>query len=107
MQQIDEEILDAFNSYIVEIVQTEVKKAIDELRLELYRNVKVEDVVTSGTGEDMVVTHATVKDMATGEVIRNVPNESGKTLQKGGMVRLYETGGNYHNKYIGLSFGKE
>lgn len=107
MQQIDEKILDAFNSYIVSIVQTEVRKALDKLSLETYRNVEVVSVVASGDKDNTEVTAATVRDMATGETINDVPNESGKAIQAGDIVRLYETRGNYHNQYIGLSFGKE
>ena len=107
MQQIDEEILDAFNSYIVNIVQTEIKKALDKLALEIFRNVKVTSVISTGSGADTEVSCATVQDMATGEIIKDVPNESGKIIEVGDIVRLYETRGNYHNQYIGLNFGKE
>ncbi len=57
MQQIDEKILDAFNSYIVSIVQTEVRKALDKLSLETYRNVEVVSVVASGDKDNTEVTN--------------------------------------------------
>lgn len=102
MDKINEEILDKFNAYIVSIAQAEVRKILEEMNLEDFRNVKVIGVTSEGQGADTVITHATVEDMVTGETIKNVPNESGKLLEKGDIVRLYETRGNYHNQYIGL-----
>lgn len=100
-----EDTLDVFNEHIRKIVRDEMQKILSKRNIEEYKNVKV--LSREVASDSNTVISATVIDMATGETIKNVPNESGKFLEDGDIVRLYETGGNYHSRYIGLNFGKE
>lgn len=109
---IDGEVLDQFNDFIIQIIDERIQKALNKLKnsTETYRHVKVIDIQneTASTETQKVnVISATVQDMTTKEIIENVPNKSGDVLTVGDIVRLYETNGNYHSQYIGLKCGKE
>lgn len=110
--QYSENTLDQFISLIRQVVREELQREKSNFydSVETCRHVKVLEVnselVNEETGETKTVS-ATVQDMATKEIIEDVSNKSGEILSEGDIVRLYETNGNYHNRYIGMNFGKE
>lgn len=100
---IDDNILDYFNSYIVKVVREEMYKLFRNENIEKYKNVKV-------TSVDVDNNTVTAEDLSTGETFVGIPNRSGEKFDEnsvGNVVRLYETNNEYQKYYIGLNFGKE
>ena len=96
-----ENIIDLIRKIVQEELQKQQKSNSEHL--ETYRNVKVVAVTNETDGTTVVATSsANVQDMATKETIYDVSNESGKILKEGDIVRLYETNGDFCNRYIGL-----
>lgn len=92
MYRIDERILEALNAHISRIAREEVKKALRNLEVETYKDVKI-----SKTNDDGTVNTV---DMVTGENSYNVVNSSGAELVSGDVVRIYS--GNDDKKYVGI-----
>lgn len=102
----DNDTMDCIIQLVRKIVQEELNKQqkTNNEHLETYRHVKVIDTKneTNSSGEIISTISVAVQDMATKETLYKVPNESGKILEKGDIVRLYETNGSFCNQYIGL-----
>lgn len=106
----DSASLDNVIEIIRRVVREELQKELRNINTatEQYRHVKVispfNEIDTEG--KTTSTPFATVQDMVTNEIIQKVPNKSGEILLQGDIVRIYETNGGFHNKYIGLNCGQ-
>lgn len=98
---INNETADGLVSLIRKIVREEIANAQRNSGkdVETFRHCLVKSVSKDGEGN---VVSADIKDLSTDEIIKSVPNKSGEVLDDGDTVRIYETNGNYNNRYIGL-----
>lgn len=100
---LSEETLNVIQNYIINIVRDEVRKILASKNIEEFDNFKIINVQKSEDGESVI--SATVQDMITGQATENIPNESGKNLDVGDIVRVYGTNSDNHNRYIGRNLG--
>lgn len=101
---IGDETVDSLIGLIRKIVREEVHTALKDANtdVETYRHCVVTDVQIVSSGNVQSVVSADVTVLGTGETMSSVPNKSGEELSVGDTVRIYETSGNYNNRYIGL-----
>lgn len=100
--------------YIIDIIRRVVREELQKERrninavTEQYRHMKVISLFneTDSEGKITATLFATVQDMVTNEIIQKVPNKSGEILMQNDIVRIYETDGDFNNKYIGLNCGQ-
>lgn len=92
MYKFSEELLDMLNSYISRIAKEEVRKAIHNLSVETYQDMKVTKVHEDGSVD--------VVDIVTGENYCNVSNKSNDDIAINDIVRIYLYSNN--KKYIGI-----
>ena len=101
---IGDETADSLIGLIRKIVREEVQTALKNTNadVETYRHCVITDIQTISNGDIRLVVSADVTVLGTGETMLSVPNKSGEDLSVGDTVRIYETSGNYNNRYIGL-----
>lgn len=102
MQKIDKDVADKMIELIRNIVREEISKYMNQSNQSLER---FKHCIVVNDGGILKDDKGTVKDLGTGEIIKDVLNKSGDDIDNGSTVRVYETTGNYNNKYIGLNFG--
>ena len=93
----DDKIIALFTNVIRQIVKDEIHAVMKEENVERFSDLSVTEISNDAS-------IAVLKDLATGEIFRDVPNYTGIRLKQGDIVRMY-TDNQHSTSYIGETFG--